>query len=281
MTKKDVTVIKKSGEHEPFSYKKYRESLERADVPEKHIERVINDIQPHLKDPIKTTDLYEKTYEILKKYEPACAGRYSLKEALRKLGPSGFPFERLAERYFQAQGMDTQRSEILPGKCITHEMDVIGMKDSICCLAECKFHNDPGDRLSVHVPMYMRARWNDIHASATQWQGYELKDFSQCWLITNAKFSDQSIDYGTCQGLHLLGWKFPRESGIEAEIKKYNLYPVTTLTILTIDEAHDLIERGIVICTDIEKKKKKLHDMHFKKATLDEIIQECGKICNP
>lgn len=274
-----VNVTKKSGEKEPFSEDKLRESMRRSGAPKKAIDTVVEKIEDELYEGIPTTELYGKAFDILKREDPACAGRYSLKEGLRKLGPTGFPFERLSAKIFEHMGFQAKRNQTLQGDCITHEIDIMAYNDNICHIIECKFHSNIGYRMSVHVPMYMKSRFDDIFEAEATWNGMEFSDYSQCWVVHNAKLSNQSMDFSECYNINLIGWRYPDDEGLEHYIHKFSLYPVTTLTQISTDDAHKLIEQNIVICKEIQDNQEAVKALGYSQEEVNTFIQECDKIC--
>ncbi len=48
-------------------------------------------------------------------------------------------------------------------------------------------------------------------------------------LVTNTKFSSKAIKYANCVGINLLGWRYPKEGGLEYYIEKEKFYPLTIL----------------------------------------------------
>jgi len=274
-----IHVVKKSGEREPFSEDKLRSSLKRAGAKPDEIDTVVEKIKKELYDGISTTELYAKAFDILRQEDPACAGRYSLKEGLRELGPTGFPFERLTAKIFEHKGFQAERDVVLEGNCITHEVDVIAHQEEMCHIVECKFHSDLGHRLSVHVPMYMKARFDDIYKADKTWKGMSFHDYSQCWIVHNAKLSNQSQQFSQCYKIHLIGWRYPRDEGLEHYIDKYSLYPITTLTQINTDDAHKLIEQNIVLCKEIQDNQQQLKELGYSQDEIDTFIEECDNIC--
>lgn len=274
-----MQVTKKSGEKEAFSEEKLRTSLQRSGATKDAIQTVVNKIEHELYEGISTTELYAKAFDILKSLDTACAGRYSLKEGLRELGPTGFPFERLASKIFEHKGFHVTRGQILEGTCITHEVDIIAYNDEICHIIECKFHNDLGHRLSVHVPMYVKSRFDDVHAANKTWNGVHFSDYSQCWIIHNAKLSNQSIEFATCHGINLLGWRYPQDKGLEYYIHKFSLYPITTLTQISRIDAHKLIKQNIVLCKEIQDNQNAIRKLGYSQDEVNRFINECDKIC--
>jgi Holliday junction resolvase-like predicted endonuclease len=274
-----TSVVKKSGEREPFSQKKYQSALQRAGVSGEHIEKITQEITEHIYDGIPTTKLYAITFDVLKSYDRTCASKYSLKESLRELGPTGFPFERLVARLFEHKGHKTTRDQTLSGTCITHELDVIAYDKNICKLVECKFSNDMGDRMSVHVPMYMKSRFDDIFDANKTWQSKPIGTYSQCWIVTNAKVSYQSIDFSRCKNIHLLGWDHPQGKNLEQELERYALYPVTALMQLSRNEAHQLIKKGYVICKDILDQNPSAQELGMPENRYNAVRDECKNLC--
>lgn len=143
-TEKEILIVKASGERELFSDKKLRDSLEKSGAPTTLIEKIISHIIKELKDGTKTADIYRHAFSILRKSHHVSAARYSLKEAIMELGPSGHPFERFVGELLKTQGFLAEVSKVVPGFCVTHEIDVIGEKDNRHIMVECKFHNQPG-----------------------------------------------------------------------------------------------------------------------------------------
>jgi hypothetical protein len=80
----------------------------------------------------------------------------------------------------------------------------------------------------------------------------EYKDFTfSAWVITNTRFSDDSVRYARCSGLKLLGWDYPEGRGLKEVIENENIFPITLLSQLTKIEKQYLIEHGIVVCKQL------------------------------
>ena len=80
-------------------------------------------------DGISTRKIYQIAYSILYKLSNRAAGRYRLKKALFQLGPSGYPFEQFIAKILEQEGYKTKTGQFIQGKCIKHEVDVVGKKD--------------------------------------------------------------------------------------------------------------------------------------------------------
>lgn len=204
--------------------------------------------------------------------------RYRLKQAILEIGPTGHPFEILIGRLFQKMGFKTEVGIIVEGRCITHEMDVIATNKLVQHLVECKYHKDQGKQVSVQVPLYVRSRVEDIIHKR---QGMpEYRDFSfSGWVITNTRFSEDSIQYGVCSGLNLLAWDYPEGNGLKENIEKYKIYPVTVLKNLTKKEKQLLLNQGIVTCSQLLENPDSLINLRLSKNKHNIVIKELNDIC--
>ncbi|HSA83542.1 MAG TPA: ATP cone domain-containing protein, partial [Patescibacteria group bacterium] len=140
-----VSVLKANKEKEPFNEEKLIHSIKRAGIPDKLQTEVLSHIKQKLYEGIPTSEIYRHILEFLDTSEhPYSRARYSLKEAIMMLGPTGYPFEDFVARLFELQGYEALVRQTLRGKCITHEIDVLIEKDGKKEIIEAKFHNHPG-----------------------------------------------------------------------------------------------------------------------------------------
>src|SRR5664279_1454910 len=122
-------VIKANGKKEPFNDQKVINSIRRARIPHAIQSDVLLHVKSKLYDGISTAEIYEHILEFLdNSAHPYSRSRYSLKEAIMMLGPTGYPFEDFVAKILQAFGYETKVRQILNGKCVTHEIDVIAEK---------------------------------------------------------------------------------------------------------------------------------------------------------
>ena len=113
---------KRSGEREEFNPLKIVSSMIRSGAPKEEAESILRTLEPKLYDGISTEEIYGQIHQIMKGRK---AAHYRLKKALFQLGPEGKNFENYVARLFQAKGYETRTRQILNGKCIKHEVDVL------------------------------------------------------------------------------------------------------------------------------------------------------------
>jgi hypothetical protein len=273
-----ILVKKASGEEEPFATEKLERSLLNAGAKADIIQKIVGDIECWIQPGVTTKKIYTRAFSLLRQDKTTSSLRYRLKQAILELGPTGYPFEILIGKLFQQTGFGAEVGVVVEGKCITHEMDVIATKSSIQHLAECKYHKDQGKQVSIQVPLYVRSRVDDIISKRQKMREYQDFSFTG-WVITNTRFSSDSIQYSKCSGLKLLGWNYPPGEGLKEKIEKYKLYPITLLRNLTNKEKQHLLKEDIVICTQLFAHPQALSVLDLSKAKHDKLMKELNDIC--
>jgi hypothetical protein len=275
---KVILVKKASGEEEPFATEKLERSLINAGAKTEIIRKIIEDIERWIHPGVTTKKIYTRAFSLLRQDKTTSSLRYRLKQAILELGPTGYPFEILIGKLFQQMGFGAEVGVVVEGKCITHEMDVIATNDVVQHLAECKYHKDQGKQVSIQVPLYVRSRVDDIIGKRQKMTEYQDFSFSG-WVITNTRFSSDSIQYSKCSGLNLLGWNYPHGEGLKEKIEKYKLYPITVLRNLTNKEKQQLLKEDIVTCTQLLAHPEVLSSLDLSKAKYDKLLKELNDIC--
>ncbi len=272
-----VEVQKASGEIEPFSVEKLISSLRSTGADQHVIEQITKDISNWIFNGVTTRQIYKRAYELLQQNRNHLASRYKLKKAIMELGPTGFPFEHFVAKIFDTMGFSTKTGQIMNGHCVTHEMDVVAVKDKEEHLIECKYSQSPGKNVSVQVPLYVRSRVNDIFE--TQKESAEYQGFSfHGWVVTNTRFSTDAIDFGRCSGLHLLSWDYPTGKGMKDIIDQEKIYPVTVLANLSQKQKQLLLEQGIVICRQLADNKELINSLNLSNSQYRELMNELIEI---
>ena len=194
-----------------------------------------------------------------------------------ELGPTGFPFEHFIASLLEQMGFTTEVGQILQGKCVQHEVDVIEEGNKIQYFVECKFYNSQGKYADVKVPLYIRSRFEDIVFIRKDLPVYRDYTFHG-WLVTNTRFTSDAMDYGRCAGLHLVSWDYPRGQSLKDMIEKEKLFPITVLTTLTKDQKQKLFGDGIVLCRHISENPKLLEKLDFKENKRQKVIEELEEL---
>lgn len=275
----DVILIKKaSGEEEPFDTAKLERSLRNAGASGEVVDRIVADIRDWIYTGVSTKKIYSRAFQLLRRNKSFAAPRYKLKVAMLELGPTGYPFEDFIGMLFERMGYDVRVGQVLEGHCVTHEMDVIATGDRRQHLVECKYHPLQGKQVSVQVPLYVRSRVDDIIKKRKEEPEYRDFIFTG-WVVTNTRFSEDSLAYAQCSGLNLLGWDHPKGKGLKELIEKQKLYPVTVLQNLTKKEKQQLIDKGIVVCSQLLNNPGILDEVVVNRKKYFLLLKEIAEVC--
>jgi predicted RecB family endonuclease len=235
-----VYIVKKDGNREKFDEQRLLDSLINAGADQQMAEAILTKISRKLFDGITTTKIYRMAFKTLKKMDLPASSRYQVKWALMRLGDHGYPFEHFMERVLQAMGFETKANQILQGKHITHEVDVLAKKGNDTWLVECKHHSHPGTLCNIQTALYVYARFLDLK-----------NHFNKVILVTNTRFSDQSKAYANGVGMELLGWRYPPGKSLERVIREVEVFPLTTLQTVKKNMLRPLLDNDIVTVAEV------------------------------
>jgi len=275
---KEILIKKASGKEEVFDITKLESSLHNAGADRKSIKKVLIDIESWIYQGVTTKKIYSRAFQLLNKEKSGSSLRYKLKQAILELGPSGYPFEHFIGEIFKRKGYKTEVGIIVKGTCVSHEMDVIATKGSMQHIMECKYHKDQGKNVSVQVPLYVRSRVDDIIRVRMKLPEYDGLSYTG-WVVTNTRFSSDSIHYGRCAGLKLLAWDYPRGKGLKDLIEEVKIYPITILTKLTKKEKQALLGKDIVTCAQLHKNLNVLDSLEQSHRKHRDLLRELDRIC--
>lgn len=279
MSNRPITVIKIGGMKDVWNPEKLRRSLAAAGAPNDTANTIITHIERDLHDGMHTTEIYQHAFRLLKRYHRPLAAQYSLKKALFQLGPSGFPFEKFVANILERSGYQTTVDVTIRGMCVSHEVDIIALKDDERIIVEAKYHNSPEIKTDVKVALYVRARFQDITERFAVEEKGEQERFQRSWLITNTNFTTQAIQYGQCVGLYMTGWNYPKGRTLQDIVQSTQTHPITSLTTLTAAQKQQLLGKGIVLCQDILHNPKHLAEIGVTKDKIKQVLEEGEALC--
>lgn len=270
-----ISVIKATGEQEPFSEEKILRSIQRAKIPKALEQQVLFHVKSKLYNEMPTSELYGHILEYLNESDPHIKAKYGLKQAIMDLGPTGYPFEDFISEILKAKGYITQVRTIVMGACIQHEIDVIAQKESPpevqTTIIEAKFHNSPGIKTDIHVALYTKARFDDVK---------KRHGFGSVWLITNTKVTSDVIMYALCVGMKVTSWSYPEKESLRDLIQDLGLHPITALTTLSQVQKQQLLDKHIVLCKSICDNIDLLDELGVSASEKQKVYSESQFVCN-
>lgn len=265
-----IQVIKANGKIESFNEEKLRYSIKRSGANKDLEDKIIAHIKNKLYNNIPSSEIYNHITEFLYHSQtPHLKARYSLKQAIMALGPTGHPFEDLIDRIFKSRGFETQTRRLLKGKCVTHEVDVLAKKGDEHIMIEAKFHNSLGIHTQIHVSLYTKARFDDLK---------DINNLTQGMLVTNTRATAEAIDYANCSGLKIITWSYPPEGSLRDLIETSGLHPLTSLTTLSQGQKQQLLERHFILCKDLYEQEEALYFLNLLPQKKEEVLREAKLI---
>lgn len=246
-----IKIRKASGALEEFNPEKVKTAILRAGGTPEIADQVIKKLDKKLYNGIPTRDIYRITFGLLDREQHSLASRYDLKRAIMRLGPAGFSFETYLGEILKEHDYSVKLRQNIQGRCVEHEVDIILDKDNEHSLVECKYHNQEGIYTGLKSALYTYARFVDLNEG---FQEGKCENFSNVWLVTNTKFSNEAIQYASCRGIRLFGWRYPPDGGIERLIESKGLYPITILRKLDNRSKEMLSNANLMLVNDLIEK---------------------------
>ncbi len=275
-----LLITKADGTREAFDNHKLLGSLARAGADRTTAQEISQLVGEELFDGITTQEIYRRAFARLREQRRGLAARYSLKRAVWEFGPSGFPFETYIAALLRAEGWEATTGRIIMGGCVEHEVDVVAHKGNEFLYVEAKFHNSPGFKTDLKTALYVKARMDDIRAAHAAKVGKDSgKGIVRGLLVTNTKFTSHASHYASCAGLELLSWEQPHGATLHDRIDAAGLYPITALTTLNRREKMLLLERRIVLCSELISNTRALAEAGVSGSKATAVLEEAGTLC--
>lgn len=268
-----ILIVNSQGENEVFSPKKVWRSARRAGASPQQAQEAVEATSAQVTTGMSTQDIYNIILSVVRKESPLVGMRLNLKKAIQSLGPTGFPFEKYVASLWRFYKYNTKTGVMWQGKCVPHEVDVEASKGKDTELIECKYRVQPGGRLDLHDLMASWAYFYDIGLANKDKHIHPL-------VITNNKLTSESIAYGECMGLNMIGWRYPNDRGLEYIIESNKLYPVTILPSFKGYVAEVLKNKNILMVKDLLNinPQQLARGQHLTQTSIDQLYKEARLI---
>lgn len=266
-------IRKADGSTEVFDPKRLAVSLERAGAGEHAAERITRTITDSVVPGASSKEIYTRAFTLLRKEARPVAARYALRRALLELGPSGHPFEDFISHLYRAEGWRVETRKLIRGHCVTHEVDLYASHTGggTHLAAELKYHNDPGYKTDLKTALYVKSRFDDIFNCDPRLRACPL---DRGVLITNTKFTLETIAYAECAGVELLGWHYPEPENLFTRMSRAKVYPITALTELSRAEKRLLVDQRVIAADEIVRDRRLLDALHLSSERVGTLLAE-------
>jgi len=256
-----VFVIKFDGSKQVFEKGKIVRTCLRMHATIQQANDVANKIEKEAYDGITTKEILKKIFTHLQRYKPELKHQIDLRDAIAMLRPKP-DFEQFVSLLLKEYGYEMETNQIIPGKCVEHEIDAVARKNKETVLIEVKHHLQPHTYTGLSIFLEVQAKLEDLL------DGYRIGrnrvNFNKVLVVCNTKISDHAERYAICRGIQHIGWRYPEKKSLEQMIEEKKFYPITFLKDLDMGTQVKLGDKGIVLL-------KQLVEMN-----LNEIIRKTG-----
>jgi len=238
-----IFVTKFDGRKQPFDRRKVINTCLRMHATQQQARIVAERIERKIYDGIQTRKILRMIFSYLQEFRPEVKHRIDLREAMGRLRPKP-DFEVFVALLLKEYGYSVVGSQLLEGRCVTHEIDGIAVKDDKMILIEAKHHLQHHTFTGVDVFLETQARLEDLREGFVEKK--HKMNFSKALIVCNTKFSDHALNYAKCMGIEYIGWKAPAEAGLETMIEKKRFYPITLLKNLDSETEQKLADNDVL-----------------------------------
>lgn len=239
-----VLVTKANGYKQPFDKGKIVQTCLRMGASPQVANQVANMVERHLYEGISTREILQLTFKFMRKYKPAIKHLLDLRRGLSMMEPKP-EFETYIQDLLANSGYEVEPNLILRGKCGEHEVDAIAKKDGVTYFVEIKHHYSYHALTGLDESRIAQAILEDAN-DAYNLGMTDLK-FDRAMIVTNTRYSDHAIQYGTCKNILQIGWSSPHTLGIRDMVQNSKLYPLTCLRGINYETRMKLVKSGIVL----------------------------------
>ena len=237
-------VTKFDGRKQFFDKQKIVKTCLRMGANYQQANDVADRIEKGAYDGIRTKEIIKKVFIYLQKYKPEIKHQIDLRESIALMRPKP-DFEQFVSLLLAAYGYKIKTNQIIDGKCVDHEIDVVAEKGNEVILVEVKHHFQPHTFTGLPVFLEVQAKFEDFV------EGYKVGrnkiNFNKVLVVGNTKISDHAKRYSTCKGIQNIGWRYPEKKGLEKMIEEKGLYPITFLKGLDVRIQAKLGDNGIIL----------------------------------
>jgi len=219
-----VNVRKWDGTLEPFDRGKAVRTCHRLKLSQREAEEVVDEIERRLYEGIPSKSIMDMILEFGKSHRSHLGHMVDLREAMAAMRPKP-DFEQFVAILLQEAGYKTVTNQVLYGKCVDHEIDVIALKEGETIYVEVKHHTQPHTFTGLDTFLEVNSVFEDLKDGYLA--GRHSFNFTRPLLVLNTKVSDHARRYSACRGIGAIGWSIPEHAGIESMVHEKSLYPVT------------------------------------------------------
>jgi Holliday junction resolvase-like predicted endonuclease len=154
-------------------------------------------------------------------------------------------FEMFVRVLLAHNGFEVAANRVLRGKCGRHEVDGIAKRNGVTYFVEIKHHFSYHDLTGLDESRIAQAILEDVTEGFAA--GVLDLKVDLAMIVTNTRYSEHAVEYGTCRNILLVGWSSPQYLGLREMVEKDQLYPLSCIRGLDRDARIRLVNSGILL----------------------------------
>jgi Holliday junction resolvase-like predicted endonuclease len=240
----DVLVTKANGYKQPFDRNKVVQTCLRMGASPQVADKVAGMVERRLYAGISTREILQLTFRFMRKYKPTVKHLLDLRKGLSMMEPKP-EFETYIRTLLANSGYEVESNRILRGKCGEHEVDAIAKKDGVTYFVEVKHHYSYHTLTGLDESRIAQAILED--ANDGYLLGMSTLKIDRAMIVTNTRYSNHAIQYGSCKNILQIGWSSPHTLGLRDMVQNSALYPLSCLRGIRYETRMRLVNSGIVL----------------------------------
>ena len=240
----NVLVTKANGYKQPFDRNKVVQTCLRMGASPQVADKVAGMVERRLYAGISTREILQLTFRFMRKYKPTVKHLLDLRKGLSMMEPKP-EFETYIRTLLANSGYEVESNRILRGKCGEHEVDAIAKKDGVTYFVEVKHHYSYHTLTGLDESRIAQAILED--ANDGYLLGMSTLKIDRAMIVTNTRYSDHAIQYGSCKNILQIGWSSPHTLGLRDMVQNSALYPLSCLRGIKYETRMRLVNSGIVL----------------------------------
>ena len=221
-----IYVKKFDGSKQLFDKNKIVRTCLKMNASEEQAIAIANKVESKAYEGIPSKKILLMIFDYMRRYRPEVKNIVDLREAISFLR-SKPDFEHFVAMLLEEYGYTVVANQIVAGKCVEHEIDVIAKKDNEVIYVEVKHHLQYHTFTGMGVFLEARATLEDLQ------EGFKIGkhnfNFTKALVVCNTKISDHAMKYASCRNIEYISWNYPLEKSLSKMIQEKRFYPITLL----------------------------------------------------
>jgi ATP cone domain/Restriction endonuclease len=239
-----IFVKKADGTRQTFEREKIVRTCLRMGASVQVASQVADKVEARIYDGISTAAILQMILRFMRRQKPDVRNLFDLRKGLSLMVPKP-EFEVFVRSLLSSKGFEVSPNELLVGKCVLHEVDGIAKRGGVTYFVEAKHHVNYHALTGLDESRIARAILEDVG------EGFALgrsgSKIDGAMIVTNTRYSDEALQYGSCRGILQIGWSSPAGGGLQNLIDGMSMFPLSCLKGVGWDARVRLADSGVVL----------------------------------